>query len=66
AEFAEQLRSLISQREIKVNGIHISITASIGVAELQRQESAEDLVRRADLALYQAKTAGRNQVVHNQ
>ncbi|MGL4446375.1 MAG: sensor domain-containing diguanylate cyclase [Shewanella sp.] len=66
AEFAEQLRSLISQREIKVNGIHISITASIGVAELQRQESAEDLVRRADLALYQAKTAGRNQVVLNQ
>ncbi|WP_372929885.1 sensor domain-containing diguanylate cyclase [Shewanella putrefaciens] len=65
AEFAEQIRDLISLREIKVNGLHISITASIGVAEHQAQELAEDLIKRADLALYQAKAAGRNQVVLN-
>lgn len=65
AEFAEQIRDLISLREIKVNGLHISITASIGVAEHQAQEPAEDLIKRADLALYQAKAAGRNQVVLN-
>lgn len=65
AEFAEQISDLISVREIKVNGLHISITASIGVAEHQAQEPAEDLIKRADLALYQAKAAGRNQVVLN-
>lgn len=65
AELAEQIRDLISLREIKVNGLHISITASIGVAEHQVQEPAEDLIKRADLALYQAKEAGRNQVVLN-
>lgn len=48
-----------------MNGLHISITASIGVAEHQAQEPAEDLIKRADLALYQAKEAGRNQVVLN-
>ncbi|AUD58205.1 MAG: sensor domain-containing diguanylate cyclase [Gammaproteobacteria bacterium] len=65
AELAEQIRELIFQREIKVNGLHISITVSIGVAEHQAQEPAEDLIKRADLALYQAKEAGRNQVVLN-
>ncbi|MCL1089845.1 sensor domain-containing diguanylate cyclase [Shewanella profunda] len=65
AELAEQFRRSISQRELKVNGIHISITVSIGVAEFQPQETSEDLIKRADLALYQAKEAGRNQVVLN-
>ncbi|PIW61714.1 diguanylate cyclase [Shewanella sp. CG12_big_fil_rev_8_21_14_0_65_47_15] len=65
AELAERICRTISQRELKVNGIHISITASIGVAEFQEQEPVEDLIKRADLALYQAKEAGRNQVVLN-
>ncbi|EGM68293.1 sensor domain-containing diguanylate cyclase [Shewanella sp. HN-41] len=65
AEFAEQICRTISQRELKVNGVHISITASIGVAESQEQEPVEDLIKRADLALYQAKEAGRNQVALN-
>lgn len=66
AELAERFRDSISQRELKVNGVHIAITVSIGVAEYQKLEPAEDLIKRADLALYQAKEAGRNQVVLNQ
>lgn len=65
AELAEEFRRLIADRELKVNGAHIGITVSIGVAEHQAHESAEDLIKRADLALYQAKEAGRNQVVLN-
>jgi diguanylate cyclase (GGDEF)-like protein/PAS domain S-box-containing protein len=38
-------------------------TASAGVACWDRVESAEDLVGRADSALYRAKAAGRDQVV---
>lgn len=40
-----------------------SITASFGVATLQSDESGAALLARADAALYQAKTSGRNRVV---
>ena len=40
-----------------------AVTVSIGVAEAQASsESAEDVIRRADAALYQAKQRGRNRV----
>lgn len=39
------------------------ITMSIGVAEHLLGEASENLVRRADLALYEAKNRGRNQIV---
>lgn len=39
------------------------LTTSIGIAVLQTDESWESWLHRADLALYQAKSLGRNQVV---
>ncbi|PPU92273.1 sensor domain-containing diguanylate cyclase [Xanthomonas albilineans] len=38
----------------------VPLTASIGVATLRAPESAEQLLKRADQALYQAKRAGRD------
>jgi diguanylate cyclase (GGDEF)-like protein len=43
-------------------GDEIRITVSIGVAVAHRDESFEDALRRADRALYVAKTGGRNRV----
>ncbi len=42
-------------------GFHVSFSA--GVAEIQGPESVESVLGRADEALYEAKLAGRNQVV---
>ncbi len=38
------------------------ITLSVGVAEHDKGESMENIIRRADEALYAAKNNGRNQV----
>ena len=56
---AEKLRALIEKRTFP-NGI--PITASFGVAEWENTLDEQTLVKRADLALYAAKEAGRNRV----
>jgi predicted signal transduction protein with EAL and GGDEF domain len=43
-------------------GRRLSVTASIGIA-VGIQESADELLRNADLALYEAKTTGRDRYV---
>ena len=40
----------------------VPITASVGYAVLREGEAPDDLVRRADTALYEAKAGGRNTV----
>jgi diguanylate cyclase (GGDEF)-like protein/PAS domain S-box-containing protein len=46
----------------EIDGRVISVTASIGTAS-GHEQSVEELVRDADIAMYQAKAAGKNQVV---
>jgi predicted signal transduction protein with EAL and GGDEF domain len=36
------------------------VTVSVGLAEIMPEETADDLVRRADAGLYAAKKAGRD------
>ncbi|UTW13450.1 sensor domain-containing diguanylate cyclase [Marinobacterium rhizophilum] len=55
----EKLRGLIQQHEVKPG---LCITASFGVSLFARNDSFEDLLRRADDALYRAKALGRNRV----
>jgi diguanylate cyclase (GGDEF)-like protein len=42
---------------------HKPVTTSIGIAEARLEDSAEELIRRADEALYRAKHEGRDQAV---
>jgi two-component system cell cycle response regulator len=63
---AERLRKSIETTPIEISRApgKIGITISIGIAESENDnDSAEDLLYRADQALYRAKKTGRNRVV---
>ena len=60
-EVAERLRAAIKSLEIPQAG---QMTASFGVAECPRDaQTAADILKAADVALYEAKRNGRDQVV---
>ncbi|MFQ5581761.1 MAG: diguanylate cyclase [Mariprofundaceae bacterium] len=60
--FAERLREKVASLHFKAKGKRFSVTVSTGVAEHQQGESLEQLINRADVALYKAKEGGRNRV----
>jgi diguanylate cyclase (GGDEF)-like protein len=62
-EFAERLQHAISRAVLKFKGAAIRYRVSIGLTEFDTdsEDNIDDLLARADLALYQAKQAGRNQ-----
>lgn len=61
---ADDLRKIIeSAKFMSDQGERIPVTASFGVSQLQRGESLQDVIDRADAALYEAKEKGRNRVV---
>lgn len=62
AAVAESLREGVSGTPIAADGMELHVTISIGVAAWTGQE-LDDLVARADHALYSAKAAGRDRVV---
>ena len=58
---AERIRNRIENIDVVHNGRSIAVTTSIGMAELSAADgNVQDLLNRADAALYQAKSAGRN------
>jgi diguanylate cyclase (GGDEF)-like protein len=62
---AERLRDQLAQAEISLpGGAALRVTCSAGVAEVGADDAApEQLLQRADRALYQAKRDGRDRVV---
>jgi two-component system cell cycle response regulator len=63
---AERVRAEIAQTPFQIGsaGATMNITVSVGVSSLRRgADSVENLMKRADVALYEAKTGGRNRVV---
>ena len=63
---AERLRRLIESSPVLFHGVDIHISASIGVVEFFLDlKDAEEMIAKADDALYKAKEGGRNQVVRS-
>ncbi len=61
---AERIRNRLGQCAVQLpqEGPRIAVTASLGLAMAAPGESPEQLIARADAALYDAKRAGRNRV----
>ncbi|MDX1589705.1 MAG: GGDEF domain-containing protein [Oleiphilaceae bacterium] len=61
---AERIREAIRGTRLMSDGKAVSITTSLGIASLQLGDSPGDLIRAADMALYEAKRGGRNKAVN--
>jgi two-component system cell cycle response regulator len=62
-QVAERLRTAIAERPFETDAGLIEISASIGVSTLCKEiSSLEALIDKADMGVYMAKEAGRNQV----
>lgn len=60
---AEELRQAVAGHVFEEDLAPLRLTVSIGVASLRPDENFEQLFKRADIALYEAKASGRNCVV---
>ncbi|HEX6278283.1 MAG TPA: diguanylate cyclase [Polyangiaceae bacterium] len=61
---AERLRVAIERLEVRdANGEPIPVTASVGLSCFRGGEPTQDLIDRADRAMYAAKVGGRNRLV---
>jgi two-component system cell cycle response regulator len=60
---AERMRRIMEENAVETSEGAISVTISLGVASVVGdKENTDDLIRRADEALYRAKSRGRNRV----
>jgi diguanylate cyclase len=59
----DRLRSIVSEVEWATISGMMTLSMSAGVAEVRPGDSADEVLARADAALYRAKAAGRNRVL---
>jgi len=64
-QLAERIRNGVSRRQFELRGGTLGLTVSGGVVGFPEGNvvTSEDLIDRADQALYRAKAAGRNKVL---
>jgi diguanylate cyclase (GGDEF)-like protein len=62
AQLAELMREAVGSEPVCVGGLPVTVTVSIGLTSRDPGSDPQALIGAADLALYAAKTAGRNKV----
>jgi diguanylate cyclase (GGDEF)-like protein len=61
---AEKIWGLIRETPFILNGEPVTVTASVGVSSLQNGDADyTEIIKRADEALYRAKSAGRDRII---
>ncbi len=60
---AERIRAAVAHRDWEIIAHGLALTVSVGGTAYRKGESVEQSLCRADVALYEAKRAGRNRVV---
>lgn len=60
---AERMRACIADADVPFAGEILRVTVSIGGAKKLAKDDIDQIIQAADVALYQAKEAGRNQTV---
>ena len=60
-ELAERLRAAVAT--LTIGGAQVMLTCSFGVSEWRTGDTIDTLLKRADMALYDAKLGGRNRVI---
>lgn len=61
-QIAERLRGKIESLDCESGGEKVPTTVSIGIASLRNGDTISKLLKRADQAMYKAKSSGRNQI----
>ncbi len=62
-DVAERVRQTVSDLSVTTANGNINPTVSVGTVTWQKGETLEQLIERADVALYQAKNSGRDRVI---
>lgn len=60
---AELIRKKVEQARYSYNEIDLSVTVTIGVSTIGENETIDELINRADRALYKGKHEGKNKIV---
>ena len=60
-ELNNKLREKLAETGFHYNGEKCAITSSVGIATFMEGDTIEDVMKRADIALYSSKDGGRNQ-----
>ncbi|WP_353684586.1 GGDEF domain-containing protein [Thermodesulfovibrio sp. 3907-1M] len=58
----ERVRENIAKKAVKIGNEKIFITVSIGIAEIETNDTLTEAIQRADMALLQAKRTGKNRI----